>query len=125
VDDLGLTSYKELIPAMISEKRWQLLKIQAEEVARFGTDASFEKMLAEQVGPPKASKDAGPVQQPQNSPETKQTQSPAEPSASHSTKRTQSARNIPRNAPCPCHSGQKYKRCCGTNAAPVLFTAAA
>jgi len=27
---------------------------------------------------------------------------------------------IPRNAPCPCHSGLKYKRCCGTDAPPVL-----
>jgi hypothetical protein len=28
--------------------------------------------------------------------------------------------NVPRNAPCPCHSGLKYKRCCGTTAPPVL-----
>jgi uncharacterized protein YchJ len=27
----------------------------------------------------------------------------------------------PRNAPCPCGSGQKYKRCCGKDAPPVLF----
>jgi SEC-C motif len=27
---------------------------------------------------------------------------------------------IPRNAPCPCHSGLKYKRCCGITAGPVL-----
>ena len=27
---------------------------------------------------------------------------------------------IPRNAPCPCHSGLKYKRCCGTAAPPFL-----
>jgi hypothetical protein len=26
----------------------------------------------------------------------------------------------PRNAQCPCGSGVKYKRCCGTNAPPVL-----
>jgi hypothetical protein len=26
---------------------------------------------------------------------------------------------IPRNAPCPCKSGQKYKRCCG-RAAPIV-----
>jgi len=32
---------------------------------------------------------------------------------------------IPRSAPCPCKSGQKYKRCCGKNAAPVLFNPAA
>jgi uncharacterized protein YecA (UPF0149 family) len=31
----------------------------------------------------------------------------------------------PRGAPCPCKSGQKYKRCCGRNAPPVLFKPAA
>ncbi len=33
-------------------------------------------------------------------------------------------RNIPRNAPCPCRSGAKYKKCCGNPAAPVLKKAA-
>jgi hypothetical protein len=28
--------------------------------------------------------------------------------------------DTPRNAPCPCKSGDKYKRCCGRNAPPVL-----
>lgn len=28
--------------------------------------------------------------------------------------------NTPRNAPCPCNSGLKFKRCCGKNAPPVL-----
>lgn len=40
------------------------------------------------------------------------------------TKRTQSKVHrmpvsVPRNAPCPCKSGQKYKRCCGRGAPPV------
>jgi SEC-C motif-containing protein len=26
----------------------------------------------------------------------------------------------PRNAPCPCQSGEKYKRCCGKDAPPML-----
>jgi hypothetical protein len=30
----------------------------------------------------------------------------------------------PRNAPCPCGSNDKYKRCCGKNAPPVLNQAA-
>ncbi len=30
----------------------------------------------------------------------------------------------PRNATCPCGSGQKYKRCCGTNAPAILGLAA-
>jgi hypothetical protein len=30
----------------------------------------------------------------------------------------------PRNAPCPCGSGAKYKRCCGKTAPPVLHRGA-
>jgi hypothetical protein len=33
------------------------------------------------------------------------------------------AQAVPRNAPCPCHSGLKYKRCCGVAAPPVLTNA--
>lgn len=33
-------------------------------------------------------------------------------------------KQIPRNAPCPCNSGDKYKRCCGKEAPPVLYQAA-
>ncbi len=43
---------------------------------------------------------------------TRQTQSPA-----------QSPVQTPRNAPCPCNSGQKYKRCCGRNAPAILHAA--
>jgi uncharacterized protein YecA (UPF0149 family) len=57
----------------------------------------------------------------------------SENASSNSAKQTQSEpaqtetkpRLIPRGAPCPCKSGQKYKRCCGKNARPVLFRAAA
>ena len=31
---------------------------------------------------------------------------------------------VGRNSPCPCGSGQKYKRCCGVNAPPILNHAA-
>jgi hypothetical protein len=34
--------------------------------------------------------------------------------------KSDSAPQTPRNAPCPCGSGQKYKRCCGKTAPPVL-----
>jgi hypothetical protein len=34
-------------------------------------------------------------------------------------------KNTPRNALCPCRSGQKFKRCCGRNAPPVLHERAA
>ena len=34
------------------------------------------------------------------------------------------SKNIPRNAPCPCRSGAKYKKCCGGPAAQALNRAA-
>ncbi len=33
-------------------------------------------------------------------------------------------RNTPRNAPCPCRSGRKYKKCCGNPAGEVVKPAA-
>jgi hypothetical protein len=57
---------------------------------------------------------------------------PADPLRIPAAKQTQSAPPassvpdslVPRNSPCPCHSGQKYKRCCGRNS-PGVFSAAA
>ena len=34
--------------------------------------------------------------------------------------KTPSSVQTPRSAPCPCGSGEKYKRCCGRSAPPVL-----
>jgi hypothetical protein len=53
---------------------------------------------------------------------------PAIPAKMQFAQRTQSApginaTNTPRNAECPCGSGLKYKRCCGTNAPAVLQAA--
>ena len=74
---LGLTSFKQLVPALVAEKRLEILK---------------RKLVEDSSAPP--------------------------------TKQTQSAQTaIPRNAPCPCGSGQKHKRCCGKNAPPVVNSA--
>ena len=48
---------------------------------------------------------------------TEQTQSSAEPALVITAE-------IPRGAPCPCGSGQKYKRCCGRDAPGVINQAA-
>ena len=55
---------------------------------------------------------------------TKQTVEPA-PADSAKQSQTEPAKTapIPRSAPCPCKSGEKYKRCCGKNAPPVLMSA--
>ncbi|MBS1827088.1 MAG: SEC-C domain-containing protein [Acidobacteria bacterium] len=55
---------------------------------------------------------------------------PEEPAAAqaappHLTKLNTNSDSTPRNAPCPCGSGHKFKRCCGRNAPPVLTTEAA
>jgi len=44
------------------------------------------------------------------------------PTELHSQRKTSG--QTPRNAQCPCNSGQKYKRCCGKDAPPVLNKAA-
>ncbi|HEX4133356.1 MAG TPA: SEC-C domain-containing protein [Bryobacteraceae bacterium] len=54
---------------------------------------------------------------------------PAEAAATVSNVQTAQAQQsaqtqIPRNAPCPCKSGEKYKRCCGRAAPQVLRKAA-
>jgi len=51
--------------------------------------------------------------------------SPAQDSAKQTQSQPEKTALIPRSAPCPCKSGEKYKRCCGKNAAPVLFGSAA
>jgi uncharacterized protein YchJ len=61
--------------------------------------------------------------------EQRKRQFAAENAAHISAKQTQSepvaTPLIPRSAPCPCKSGQKYKRCCGRTAPPVLGARAA
>jgi len=83
--DLGLASYKDLIPAMAAEKRWQRLKRQEEGLG------SFQSMLELAVAGPAAITSA-PRQN------AKQSQSAAaavpETAKTNSTKQTQSA---PRN----------------------------
>jgi hypothetical protein len=56
-----------------------------------------------------------PVGQVPDLPSTKPVASPTTPSVS---------KNIPRNAPCPCRSGAKYKKCCGGPAATAVNQAA-
>jgi hypothetical protein len=43
------------------------------------------------------------------------------PEVSEASEAPASSGEIARNAPCPCGSGNKYKRCCGVTAPPVLF----
>jgi hypothetical protein len=70
---------------------------------------------------PDAAAQNAPAQNEPNSPELPMNEPPI-------TKRTQSAPFIiprnPRNQPCPCGSGVKFKRCCSSTAPPLLMKAA-
>jgi hypothetical protein len=57
-------------------------------------------------------------------PTTKQTQSPNDPADLTEAELCVALAEIPRDAPCPCGSGQKYKRCCGRDAPGVIDRAA-
>lgn len=57
--------------------------------------------------------------------ERSQSRPAQQPDSADSAERSQFGTSaIPRSAPCPCGSGEKYKRCCGKNAPPVLSRAA-
>ncbi len=49
---------------------------------------------------------------------------PEEPQAETPAAEAPCAAKTPRNAPCPCRSGQKFKRCCGRNPGQALNMAA-
>jgi hypothetical protein len=53
-----------------------------------------------------------------------QTTAPPDPNWVCSVNPAEAPAATPRNAACPCKSGEKYKRCCGRNAPPVLSKAA-
>jgi hypothetical protein len=55
---------------------------------------------------------------------SKRTQSIPAPKADFAERSQSEPAPIPRNARCPCESGEKYKRCCGKTAPPVLSRAA-
>ena len=86
----------------------ELRRLQTERQARSGKD--LKKDLEKDVKPDLIP-DVRPHLLPNNP--TKQTQSEPPETAL-----------IPRGAPCPCGSGAKYKRCCGTNAPAMLSPAA-
>ncbi len=77
--------------------------------------ALAEHQLAQRYRESGLSSFCNPVGQVPDLPSTKPVASPTTPSV---------PKNTPRNAPCPCKSGAKYKKCCGGPAATVINQAA-
>ena len=80
-------------------------------------------LLAETIRPAMAEFQACLASAPLPLPEPEPESAPEPQSAPRPTPIRQTS--TPRNAPCPCRSGEKYKRCCGKAAPPVLFPNAA
>jgi hypothetical protein len=93
----GLASIKDTLPTLVRDLQRKLLLHKLD-----GTDTL--NAIINATNPP-----APPPPEP-TEPLTKQTQS--------------TAPGIARNSSCPCHSGLKYKRCCGRNAPAILRFAA-
>jgi hypothetical protein len=77
--------------------------------------ALAEHQLAQRYRESGLSSFCNPVGQVPDLPSTKPMAAPSAPAVS---------KNIPRNAPCPCKSGAKYKKCCGGPAAQAVNQAA-
>ena len=77
--------------------------------------ALAEHQLAQRYRESGLSSFCNPVGQVPDLPSTKPMATPSAPAVS---------KNIPRNAPCPCKSGAKYKKCCGGPAAAAQKQAA-
>lgn len=113
----GLTSYRDVAKALVTAEQHTLLALEVESKK---LDAALNApMPSELPSLPTNEPAAGP--QPIN-PTVKTSklgsfcktpEAPAKP-----------AHTTPRNAPCPCQSGMKFKRCCGKEAPAVLGKAA-
>jgi len=92
----GSASFKQIIPALRAPGTSKRATDELEKIQReIDKQAIFAKQSA-MPKPPASESATQPIAQPATQPAT------------------------PRNAPCPCGSGEKHKRCCGKNAPPVL-----
>jgi hypothetical protein len=123
--NLGICDYHSILKGVAERDNWE-----SSERKRMGSDSltSFVRKSIAEV-------DAASLRRPARTPATltfrSTTRKPlaerTQSAEAKTTERTQSAAVTPveiaRNAPCPCNSGRKYKRCCGENAPAVLSAA--
>jgi len=101
----GIADYKHIVAALNTKQR---LSKQSADLAADLAMKDFEAFCE-----PPVHRDDAELASFCNSPETAENKAPAA---------APRPASIPRSAPCPCRSGEKYKRCCGKNAPPVLST---
>lgn len=110
-NDAGLASYGHVANALVTNERHSLLAMKVEERK---LEAALNAPLPNQSGPAALPQ---PADKPAQTSKLASFCKTAEPS-------DKPAPTTPRNAPCPCQSGMKFKRCCGKDAPAVLGKAA-
>ncbi len=100
LSDFGLCDYRAIQKGLAAEVSARLRKRQLDEAEAFDDACNTTQARAEAILKQQAPPQSGSFCKTE----------PAPPSTA-------------RNAPCPCHSGEKYKRCCGKNAPPLLHAA--
>jgi hypothetical protein len=106
----GLASFKDLIPSSAADVQRQLLQ---HKLGGVKGELALRRMMVETDQPMLATLAKNPTAEPRLH-------------AVEFTERSQSAKACtPRNAPCTCGSGVKFKRCCGKGAPPVVMPRAA
>ncbi len=126
ISHLGVAIYAEVIAARATKERARLLAEKADEVER---TKSFVGRPDQRRSPatPKTVAPKTPAAETVSSEAAPSENRPSENMASFCKTPPQPAAPAPsvaRNSLCPCKSGQKFKRCCGVNAPPVLGKAA-
>jgi hypothetical protein len=102
-DDPTLVSFRDIIRDLSAHTAWQHAK------RRLNGVDTIEKLIDRTILQPDQQPAAAP---PPEHDWLRSVKTPAHPDIPRN--------DIPRNAPCPCNSGEKYKRCCGPAAPPVL-----
>jgi uncharacterized protein YchJ len=112
VDRARAQSHNILRRSIAEVRKMQTERVAREQAAGYRSQAQIEMMqsLAEEMAQIPFCKPTSPVGQISDLPTEIPFCKPTQPT--------------PRGAPCPCGSGQKYKRCCGQGAPPVLHEAA-
>jgi hypothetical protein len=120
----GLASYRDLIAAFNARARLDLQtrKVNGAEVGKRGDTIS--KIIDNSFPKPSAAAENWVRSAAANSKISPDTPPSSHQPAASPREASSQSNAIGRNAPCPCGSRNKFKRCCGRNAPPVLSKAA-
>ncbi len=111
---LGVASFKDMAPALMIDTKRQLLLQKLHEILAAQSFGTVPTMVPNRARQEAATKSPGALIAEHNS----------DSNASFTIPTQSALGQTPRNSPCTCGSGMKFKRCCGKGAPAVLNLAA-